>query len=455
MKQFVFIFFIVFSLGYSQNKELLYDFTDLPQAQLLNPGSDLFYKSHMGIPLFSQIHFNYGIRGLTPYNLLSNKIVDINTTLKDVINNLNNNDHLAINQQLELLSFGWNSRRNYGRYYSLGVYEEFDFIGYFPKDIAMVALYGNQYSINQEQGLYNISAKADLLNVYHFGVNQKINNKLTIGARVKLYASMLNFETVNNTGGLTTTHTPDGNNIYRQNIDKLDLSFKTSGYSSLRDNPGLNTIGSALLLGNIGYGMDFGFTYTYDEQWTYTGSIVDFGLIRHRKDTEIYRFALDYRYDGIETPSPLGSDGQNIISDVLEKTTLYTLRYKYTTFRPTKINGSIKYSFNELDYSTCNCTIEPGKRRYTDALGLQLFTEFRPRQPIFAGSLFYYKRISNKLITKFTYTLDEYSYDNFGFLTAFYFGKFNLYLAMDNVFDYRNLAKSNGTSVQFGINIIR
>lgn len=27
--------------GYSQNKETLYDFTDLPQSLLLNPGTDI------------------------------------------------------------------------------------------------------------------------------------------------------------------------------------------------------------------------------------------------------------------------------------------------------------------------------------------------------------------------------------------------------------------------------
>ena len=55
----------------AQNKELLYDFAELPQALMLNPGTDMFYKSHVGIPLLSHIHFNYGLRGFSPSQLLA------------------------------------------------------------------------------------------------------------------------------------------------------------------------------------------------------------------------------------------------------------------------------------------------------------------------------------------------------------------------------------------------
>ena len=45
----------------SQNKEMLYDFTDIPQSLLLNPGADTNFNYHIGIPVLSHIHLNAGI----------------------------------------------------------------------------------------------------------------------------------------------------------------------------------------------------------------------------------------------------------------------------------------------------------------------------------------------------------------------------------------------------------
>lgn len=453
----VLVFTVSFlSVVTAQNKQLLYDFTELPQSLMLNPGSEVYNKSHIGIPLLSHIHFNYGLRGFTPSLLLANDGLDINYKLKNLVNAISNNDHLVINQQMELLSVGWSSRRYQNTYFTAGMYEEFDFIGYAPKEIAQLALYGNQYHINQRQGFYNITAKMDLMNVFHFGLTTRVDDYLTVGGRVKLYSSILNFETLDNTGALTTYETPFGNNIYNHDIADVNIAFKTAGYASLRDNRqgGLgmlsSIIGKSFFGGNIGYGLDVGFTYTLQDQWVITGSVLDLGAIFYNKDTEIYTLGLDYKFDGVSASGA----STNALEEMISSIHTDTLKSKYSTMRPTKLNGSIKFSWEELDYRTCNCRMSPTKRRYINSVGFQAFSQFRPRKPIYAASLYYYRRFNNNTQAKIAYTIDDYTFTNVGVIISKNFKSLNLYLALDNLLEFYQIPKSNGMSIQMGINII-
>ena len=42
-------------LTYAQNKQLLYDFTEIPQALMLNPGMETDFNWYAGIPVLSGI----------------------------------------------------------------------------------------------------------------------------------------------------------------------------------------------------------------------------------------------------------------------------------------------------------------------------------------------------------------------------------------------------------------
>lgn len=50
--------------SFSQNKEILYNFTTIPQTLLTNPGADISYKFYIGIPLLAGINFNIGSNSL-------------------------------------------------------------------------------------------------------------------------------------------------------------------------------------------------------------------------------------------------------------------------------------------------------------------------------------------------------------------------------------------------------
>src|SRR5690606_27974948 len=128
--------------AFSQNKQLLYGLTDVPQSLLLNPGGKTPYSKVYGIPLFSQIHLSAGSSGVTVYDIFQESDYDINTHISQALRQMDNRDYFTATQQLEVLYYGWRNKNDY--FFSAGMYQEFDFITYFPKDWAMLAWEGNR-----------------------------------------------------------------------------------------------------------------------------------------------------------------------------------------------------------------------------------------------------------------------------------------------------------------------
>ncbi len=460
------------SLVHAQNKEVLYDVTDLPSSLLLNPGADVKYKFHAGVPLLSQLHISAGLRGASIFDVFADDGQDINTKISNTLNTLTNKDYVTLTQQLEILHVGWRSPRNRNVYFSAGLYQELDLIAYFPKDLAVLAYRGNQDFIGVPFGFSSLSFAADLMTVYHFGYQRRMSKKLTFGVRAKLYSSMFNIRSTKNSGTFTTIETPQGNNIYQHIISNADVQVQTSGYASFREDeddevvdptaPATNEesqdvvselIGRAFLGGNIGVGIDAGFTYHLEDQWTVTGSVQDLGMIFHSKDVESYRAQGSYVFEGLETPITTRG-GQDILDELEAAIPIDTLNTSYTAFRPTKLYGSLKYSFNRYNDGSCDCFLEGEEPPYQDAFGVQLFSQIRPRRPIYALTAFYYKRIASFLRTKVTYTIDDYSPYNIGFLLSTHFNKINFYISANNLIEYSNLVDAQGASVQLGFNVI-
>ena len=461
--------FILSLLGFfaiSQNKQILYGFDDVPQSLMLNPGSKVTQQKHYGIPLLSQIHFNGGSSGVSVYDIFKDGNDNINDRITQKLFEMKNTDFFTATQQLELLNFGWRAKNEI--YFSGGIYQEFDFISYFPKDLAILAWEGNRDYLDYQFDLGEISTTGDFLTVYHFGLNKQITNKLTVGARLKVYSSMFSYRSVNNSGTFTTRLGDESSeNIYEHTVENADVSVETSGYASLRDLDGASQVtneilGRAFFGGNIGVGLDLGFNYDINDSWTLTGSAQDVGAIFHSKDVESYRAHGTYTLDGINLIFPPLSEGDSTfpyyddLEDEIEREIpIDTLTNSYTQFRPVKINAGISYGFGRFSASgECDCLNRGGGTLHKQNVGLQFYSIFRPKGPQMAGTLFYHRRITNYLSAKATYTVDSYSFSNVGLGVSAAIGNVNFYLAADNLIRYGNLAKAKSVSLQLGFNII-
>jgi hypothetical protein len=124
----------------------------------------------------------------------------------------------------------------------------------------------------------------------------------------------------------------------------------------------------------------------------------------------------------------------------------------YISWRPTKLNLALKYNFGE--YRSKICYDNTYKNFYTDAIGLQLYNVFRPLSSQLALTGFYEKAITNKIHTKLTYTIDDFSYTNVGAGLSVQLGNVNFYGLVDNLLEYGDLSSAYSASFQLGFNLI-
>lgn len=460
MKNVYLLLMLVFQVVcFSQNKQVLYNFTSIPQASLVNPGADVSYKFYFGIPVLSGVSANLGSNSFSAYDLFANNGVDFNDKLRNVVNKSSNKDRTQINQQLELFSGGFRvGGKESKSYVSFGAYQEFDFLMYFPKDIALLALNGNKDYIGKSFDLGDLNIRAEVLSVFHVGFHKKLNDKLVLGGRAKIYSSGANATSTRNSGYIYTGQSIGTPNVYNQVITS-NLELRTSGLAKFTKDEYEGNIASDLahntfFNGSLGLGLDAGLTYYIKENLQFTASIIDLGFINHSKDIEILTYKGSYTYNGVNPSFVTTNDPEDVFEDFKKAIPRDTLYNKYTTWRPTKIYSSIQYSFGEFNSNEdCNCKGSKN-RRYVNAIGGQMFAMTMPNEPYVAITAFYKRSVFEKLDLKATYTYDSFSNKNVGLGLSGTLGKLNMYLLVDNVFEYADVSKANSLAFQFGFNFI-
>ena len=439
---------------FSQNKQLLYNFAELPQTLLLNPASESNYKYHIGIPLLSGFSAEFGLTGFVLTDLLSADNRPFNDKVSEVLQKIDIRDHVKFHSQIEILSGGFRFKEK--TYFSFGFYQEMDGILYYPEDMVTLLNEGNSSYLNRSFSASQILYKLDYLGVLHFGASKEINEKLNLGARFKIYSSALNMESSNNSGTFRTAL--GNNNRYIHYLDNIDVNLRTSGLvgsdNEFIDDPA-TYIKNTFFGSNLGIGLDFGITYKITPQLEFSGSILDVGFIHHKKNIKNSTAKGNFVFEGIEFEyDPVNSTNYWADLDAAFKAQLPSgdNSISYISWRPTKINAALKYSFGEKRSKYCYDNTY--KDFYTDAFGIQLFNVFRPLSPQLALTGFYQKSFTNKLHAKVTYTIDNYSFYNIGVGVSAQFWKINFYGMVDNIAQFSNITATNNISLQLGANII-
>ena len=459
----IWVLMVISGVSWSQNKQLLFGFGDIPQSLMQNPGQRVEFERHFGIPFFSQIHLNGGSSGLSMYDVFANDSQeDINSRIGRLIFELSPDDFFTATQQLEVISVGWRNASDW--YLSAGVYQELDAIVYYPKDLAILAWEGNQPYLDRPFDLGQVSALADLSTVYHFGFNKQINKRLIVGGRAKLYSGVMNLRSTRNRGTLTTRLSQDGEqNIYQHELTDVDVTVHTAGITDLDEGSvPAKLLGRAIFSGNMGLGVDLGLTYELTQRIDLAASVIDLGAVRYGRNIETRQARGTYILEGIELLFPPLADGEpappyyDDLEDAIEEAIpIDTLTNAYLHWRPVKANLALSYGLGQRTGNSgeCDCLNMDGGSGHASMIGFQWFSMARPKRWQHAATLFYYRRIWDTFSLKATFTADSYSNTNLGLGFAGTIGRFQLYALADNVLRYGNLAKAKSVSLQLGFNL--
>lgn len=438
---------------FAQNRHVLYDFDEVPQTLLLNPGAETNYKYHFGVPFISGISASYGITGFTVADLLRKDNKNFGLKAKRVFDKVTSDDYGFLNSQVNIIDAGM--RLNKRDYVSFGWYSEVDAFGNVPKDLLVLIAKGNSEYINKVFKIgEEMNVKAEVFTALHFGYNRKINEEITVGARLKVYSGVLNAMSVYNGGTFTTRL--DKNGTYTHTIDKLNGAINTSGVLNEEKNIEINRkdVTNNLIFGrNLGLGFDIGLTYNFEEAYKLTASITDLGFITYSKNNRSASAYGRYSFSGI---NPLNVKSSNLLSDLANdfKSKIETQEKgdAYTSARPVKFNSSIKHSWGKYR-SEQNCYDISYKNYYNNSAGFQIHSVWYP-MGIKAGITGFYEYKFNEIVySKITYTVDNYSFTNIGIGVSAKIGAVSIYGVVDNVTGVFDIADSYTGAVLMGVSL--
>lgn len=462
-----------------QNRELLYDFDEIPSALLLNPGMKMPYQWYAGVPGLSGIALNAGSSGVTVHDIFADDGVDVNVKIRNnMLNSMTKRDELSGSFQINLLQGGFRGANNTRNFYSFGWYLEGDAIGYWPKDLADLAYDGNADQLGRRYQLEHFKTRSEVLSVFHFGINHILNPKITLGARAKIYSAPFFMSSTANDGYFVTNQ--GQNNIFSHTLI-ANMIGRTSGFKEIEailDDDSLDQTAEltslmtrrALFGGDLGLGLDLGFSYNINEAWVVTGSLLDLGLIFHSSDP--YNYILDgsATTEGVEVIlpdaliDPEAEFWEDLVDEIDAMVPLEENDDSFISFRPVKLYGSLRYNFGKplsnvgLRSWNCNCYDTASGSRpiatYSNSAGIQMFAVNRPRGPQTAWTAFYVRRLGRILAIKATYTADKFSKSNIGLGINLQAGPVQFYAMADNLLAYQNIADSHYASFQIGLNII-
>jgi len=467
----------------AQNQQILYDFDQLPQTLLLNPGAEVDYDKHFGVPLLSNLYLQVGA---TNKNINYNNIFSGANGIEDILRNifdqdLNSNEVFLVNQQLEILSGGLRLR-NADYYLSFGMYQEVEGFANYPKDEVDLFFNGNDQDRDgfPEKGdVFNfnqINFIGEMVGVFHIGISKKINEKLNIGARFKLLSGSLLLNSKNNQGEYQLS---TNNVINQHNFDAMNVVVNTSGFININDAQqgigigtgdfgGLSQAISGLFFGggNLGVGFDLGLTYHFNKNITLTGSLIDIDFINYSNKIATYSLNNDFILDDPDYFNPPLGDEFNYWDDKFSSfydngdIPLELNDGRFNFRRSPKLNTSIKYQFNherDEDYNSVFRDarfVTPVSKVLISEVGIHTYTDFKPNYMIWAVTAFYMREITKGFKAKVTYTYDKFSSKNIGLGISTHIRDFNFYATADNLLALPKLKDSNYQSFQLGMNFI-
>ena len=452
MKKIVFIIFVLaLMMGMNAAKAQQVspiDFMKMnPYQMKSNPAAKLPYESVMSIAIGNT---NLGLQhtGLRYDNFFDFDAQGVPTTLnlRKLANGLNESNFLGINSETQLFTL-YRSIGNGMLTFDWGVKVRGDLR--FSDDLFKLLAYGNSVFVG-EGNPANVDVNLNL-NAYRefaVGYQHNINEKLSIGGRAKLLFGLANLATSNANVKLFT----DPDSYALRIMENVGVMASLPRVFTL-ENGVLNANGGFIwsdLFRNVGFGMDLGAEYRFNEHFGVMAAVNDLGFIRWKlnnvklesKIEDAGQFYDDgsFLFNGLDTDQL-----QLIISDeYYRERFLDTLKQyfpmeltnadKYTTGLNTNV---LLRGYYDID----------GKNRFTlQAQGMFYNSGFRPAVTLaYSGSFF------KKIDVCASYTVMKDSYDNIGLGLAFNLGVFHIYAASNNVLGLFKPLNTSALDAQVGI----
>lgn len=414
---------------FSQKNFTLYHLNQTSQANYLNPGFKNKNRVYVSLPIGMQT-VSLMNSGFKLSDLIETRAKDdsLNLNINNAISKMAKTNYLNAEVSNELLGFGFRIKKNF---FSFNVTNRFQSRFTYPKDLFALAIQGNGKDFLGKRASFD-GLGFDLMSYveYGLGYNRDVNDKLTVGGRIKFLSGIANIQTVKSQLGISTDATSfdltiDGG--MRVNSSNLDTT-------ALKDPSKIAQ--SAFSFKNLGLALDLGASYQLSQKLQLNASLLDLGYIRWATNVTNYVSSdVSYTFKGIDLNDSLSSEN---LTDTLTKVfNQHQEHDSYTTKLHTKFYLGAKYEFNKNFYSSALLYNEIVASKYTAGLSVAINA-----------------RLKNWLYASLNYSTYGRSYNNVGFGFNIKGGPIQFYVMSDNILAFLNPEKAKHVHASFGMNIV-
>jgi len=438
MKKIILLLLIVLLTNYTasaQQNFTLYNMEAVPQRMYANPAfMPSNSKVYVGLPILSSEYLNFSNSGFKYSDLIKHRGDSLYVDYENMLSKLSKNNYISAAFQPDILSFGFKIKKNY---FSFNATEKINLRFRYPKNFMELIWKGNGGLLGEEVKL-NFGVNFSHYREYAIGFAREINDKLTVGAKVKYLYGMENVWTERSDVSLTTDPTDFAITA------KSDIKINTSGVDS-SSTANINVKDYLFKKKNHGLGLDLGGVYKYNDKFTFSASVIDFGFIKWKDEVTNYQSTNpngEFTYQGMDLNQLLNADSTNnpgkVMADSLEK--IFKIEEAHTNYKTnlsTQIYLGTNYSITEKSNA-----------------GILLYAQVFDKSIHPGLALSYNQRVGKWLSFSGSYSIYNRSYNNLGLGLTLARGPVQLYIASDNVLGAIFPQNTKNLHLHFGINLM-
>lgn len=272
----------------------------LPEANFLNPAVMGECGTFIGLPAISSIHLNFANSGFRAGDVMVvytdggfGRKNDFNT------DKMAKKGYFISEIHAVILAIGL---RRENKYYSFTITEKNNLDIVYTRDMVGFALRGSTEYEGQDVVLKGSHLAFNHLREYAFGFAKEYSPVFQFGIKAKLLFGIYNFNIGNSSIGVHIEETT------RDIAFDIDGGYNSSMPGSLRMEPDgtyrnykryeSSTFQQLMNMRNPGIALDAGFIYRYSDQLTFSGSLLDLGLIYYTSNLTNYTLKGNHQYTG-------------------------------------------------------------------------------------------------------------------------------------------------------------
>lgn len=412
------------------------------------------YKSVVGIPVLSGINFGYmnnsfGIDEV----LFKRSSYECDSLILDVDalrSKMHKDFRIHTNLDMNILSVAFRTGKK--SYFSFDVGVKLDAGFGFDKALVDFIAEGNAPYLGSVQSLGGMALDASAYVEAAFGYSRIINDQWTVGGRLKVLFGALDANVKNTQISLESP--ANGESVLIKSRQEIYLSAPITGIpigTAMPIEDFFNDIDfdAELMtdaMSNLGFAVDLGATYKFNDDWTFGASVNDLGFINWKSN--VYKLVSDdeFNWEGADLSNSVNENDpdyvevddafENMVDSLTSSFTVLASNDSYCRMLNAKVNLHATYHLN--------------KRVNFSALvrGVAMADKFYPSMTLAANV-----RPVKNLGLSVSYSVYEGNFANIGIGIAPRFGGVQPYLVVDNVLA-GNFTHARSASLRFGINFV-